>query len=84
MGCGLASRFPSPHVSWLYTMLYGAVAQRFPVSEVPKSMISGEIESYGELVMIERLEEAQGRRNWLPLVHVGSRRTLFSSIMMKR
>jgi hypothetical protein len=65
-------------------MVYGPVAQRFAVSKVPKSMISGEIESYGELVMIERLEEAQGRRNWLPLVHVGGRRKLFSSIMMKR
>jgi hypothetical protein len=25
-------------------------------------MISGEIENYGELVMVERLREAQGRR----------------------
>jgi hypothetical protein len=46
-------------------------------------MISGEIESYGELVMVQRLEEARGRRSWLPLVHVKGRRTLFSSIVVK-
>jgi hypothetical protein len=39
-------------------MVYGAVAQRSAVSIVSKSMISSEIESYGELVMVERLEEA--------------------------
>jgi hypothetical protein len=71
-------------VSWLYPMVYGAIAQRSAVSIVPKSMISGEIESYGELVMVERLEEAQGRRSRLPLIRVGGRRTLFSSIVMKR
>jgi hypothetical protein len=29
---------------------------------VPKSIISSEIENYGELVMLRRLGEAQGRR----------------------
>ena len=29
---------------------------------VPKSMIASEIENYGELVMVERLKEAQGRK----------------------
>jgi hypothetical protein len=29
---------------------------------VPKSMISGEIENHGELVMLEQLREARGRR----------------------
>jgi hypothetical protein len=64
-------------------MVYGAVSQRSTVSTVLRSMISGEIESYGELVMLERLEEARGRRSWLPLVHVEGRRTLFSSIVVK-
>ncbi len=65
-------------------MVYRVVTQRSAVCTVPKSMISGEIKSYGELVMVERLEEAQGRRSWLPLVRVGGKRTLFSSIVMKR
>ena len=59
-------------------MVYGAFAQRSTVSTVLRSMISGEKESYGELVMVKRLEEARGRRSWLPLVHVEGRRTLFS------
>ena len=36
--------------------------QRSVVCTVSKSMIYGEIEYHGELVMVERLEEAQGRR----------------------
>jgi hypothetical protein len=84
MGCGLASHFPSPNVSWLYPMAYGAVAQGSAVSTMSKSMISGEIESYGESVMVERLEEAQGRSSRLSLVRVGGRRALFSSFVMKR
>ena len=51
---------------------------------MPKSTISGEIENYGELVMVEWLEEAQGSRSWLPLVRVGSRSTLFSFFVVKR
>ena len=65
-------------------MVYGTVAQRSVVSTVPKSMISSEIKSYGELVMVDQFEEAQGRRRWLPLVRVGGRRTLFSFVVMKR
>ena len=38
-------------------MVHSAVAQRSAASTVPRSMISNEIESYGELVMVERLEE---------------------------
>ena len=64
-------------------MVYGAIAQRSTISTIPKSMISNEIESYGELVMVERLKEARGRRSWLALVRVGGRRTMFSSIVMK-
>jgi hypothetical protein len=51
-------------------MVYGAVAQRSAISTVLRSMILGEIESYGELVMVEQLEEARGRKSWLSLVHV--------------
>ena len=83
MGCGFTSCFPSPYVFWLYPMVYGAVAQRSAARTVLISMISGETESYGELVMVERLEETQGRRSWLPLVCVEGRRTLFSSIVVK-
>ena len=64
-------------------MVYGTVAQRSVVSTVPKSMISSEIKSYGELVMVDQFEEAQGRRRWLPLVRVRGRRTLFSFVVMK-
>jgi hypothetical protein len=64
-------------------MVYGAVAQRSAKSTVPKSMISGEIKSYGVLVMVARLEKARGRRSWLPLVRVEGRRTLFSSTVVK-
>uniref|UniRef100_A0A2N9EYT8 Uncharacterized protein n=1 Tax=Fagus sylvatica TaxID=28930 RepID=A0A2N9EYT8_FAGSY len=67
----------------LYPMVYRVVAQRFVVSIVSRSMISGEIESYGKLVMVERLEETRGRRSGLPLVHVEGRRTLFSSTVVK-
>uniref|UniRef100_A0A2N9FEL5 Uncharacterized protein n=1 Tax=Fagus sylvatica TaxID=28930 RepID=A0A2N9FEL5_FAGSY len=83
MGCAFTSCFPSSHVFQLYPMVYGAVAQRSAASRVSRSMISGEIESYGELVMVERLEETQGRRSWLPLVRVKDRRTLFSSVVVK-
>jgi hypothetical protein len=65
-------------------MVYRVVTQRSAICTVPKSMIFGEIKSYGELVMVERLEEAQGGRSWLPLVYVRGKRTLFSSIVMKR
>ena len=64
-------------------MVYGAVAQRFAISTVPRSMILGEIESYGDLVMVKRLEEARGRKSWLSLVRVEGRRTLFSSTVVK-
>ena len=64
-------------------MVYKVLAQRSVVSIVPRSMISGEIESYGKLVMVERLEETRGRRSGLPLVHVEGRRTLFSSTVVK-
>ena len=36
--------------------------QKSAICTVPKYMISGEIENYSELVMVEQLEEAQGRR----------------------
>ena len=62
MGHGFASCFSNPHVSWLYPMVYLGVTQRSAICTIPKSMISSEIENYGELVMVERLEEAQGRR----------------------
>ncbi len=38
-------------------MVHRAVAQRSATSTVPRSMISDEIESYGELVMVKRLKE---------------------------
>ena len=66
MGCGFTSCFPSPYVFWLYPMVYGAVAQRSAASTVLISMISGETESYGELVMVEQLEETNlgNRGSW--------------------
>ena len=47
-------------------MVDRAVAQRCVASIVPRSMISDEIESYGELVMVEQLEETNlgNRGSW--------------------
>ena len=47
-------------------MVHRAVAQRSAASTVPRSMISNEIESYGELVMVEQLEETNlgNRGSW--------------------
>uniref|UniRef100_A0A2N9FHC5 Uncharacterized protein n=1 Tax=Fagus sylvatica TaxID=28930 RepID=A0A2N9FHC5_FAGSY len=94
-GCqGLGTHSPPPnHTPKVLTtkgsstltdpMVYGVVAQRSTVSTMLKSMISSGIESYGELVMVARLEEARGKRSWLPLIGVEGRRTLFSSTVVK-
>ena len=64
-------------------MAYGDVVQRSAASTLSRSIISGEIESYGELIMIERLRETRGRGSWLFLVRIEGRNALFSSIIVK-
>ena len=46
-------------------------------------MISGEIESYEGLVIVERIEVTQGKGCWPFLVRVESRNALFTSVMVK-